>query len=43
MMGICYEDDKAKEVNELIFETIYHSAMETSVELAKIDGAYSTF
>jgi len=30
-------------VNKLIFETIYHAAMETSMELAKINGPYETF
>ena len=30
-------------MNELIFETIYHAAMETSMELAKVDGHYETF
>jgi ribonucleoside-diphosphate reductase alpha chain len=27
----------------LIFETIYHAAMETSMELAKEEGPYQTF
>jgi len=35
MMRIAFEDKRALEVNELIFETIYHAAMETSMELAK--------
>ena len=30
-------------MNKLIFETIYHAAMETSMELAKINGPYETF
>jgi ribonucleotide reductase alpha subunit len=42
-MKIPYEDKKAIEVNELIFETIYHAAMQTSMELAKIEGPYQTF
>jgi len=42
-MGIPFEDDRALDVNNKIFETIYHAAMETSVELAKIEGAYSSF
>ena len=43
MMRIPFEDKRALEVNELIFETIYHGAMESSMELAKIEGPYSTF
>jgi ribonucleoside-diphosphate reductase alpha chain len=30
-------------MNTMIFETIYHAAMETSMEIAKEEGAYSTF
>lgn len=42
-MKIPFEDPKAAEVNELIFETIYHASMETSMELARAEGAYQTF
>jgi ribonucleotide reductase alpha subunit len=42
-MKIAFEDARAKEVNELIAETIYHAAMETSIEIAKRDGPYETF
>lgn len=42
-MGIPFESDKALQVNNMIFETIYHAAMETSMEIAKVEGAYSTF
>lgn len=42
-MKIAYEDKKAIEVASMIFETMYHSAMEASVELAKKGGAYETF
>jgi len=42
-MGIAFEDERALDVNNKIFETIYHAAIETSVELAKIEGPYSTF
>lgn len=42
-MKIPFEDKRAIEVNELIFETMYHAAMETSMELAKVDGPYETF
>lgn len=42
-MQIAFEDDEAINVNNLIFETIYHAAMETSMELARDEGAYETF
>ncbi|CCH43750.1 ribonucleoside-diphosphate reductase subunit M1 [Wickerhamomyces ciferrii] len=38
-----FESQKAKELNIQIFETIYHAAVEASVELAKKEGAYETF
>lgn len=41
--GIPFTDERAKQINKDIFETIYHGALESSVEIAKIDGAYSTF
>jgi ribonucleotide reductase alpha subunit len=42
-MKIPYEDKRAIEVNALMFETIYHAAMQTSMELAKTEGPYQTF
>jgi len=42
-MRIPFHSDAAAQVNLNIFETMYHAAMETSVELAKEEGAYSTF
>ena len=42
-MSIAFEDPEAETVNTMIFETIYHASMETSMELAKVDGAYETF
>mmetsp|Transcript_34419 Transcript_34419/g.25496 ORF Transcript_34419/g.25496 Transcript_34419/m.25496 type:complete len:210 (+) Transcript_34419:1574-2203(+) len=42
-MRIPYDDPRAIDVNELVFETIYHSAMETSIEMAKKEGPYSSF
>ena len=35
LMNIAYESEEAKEVNKLIFETMYHAALEKSSELAK--------
>lgn len=43
MMGLSYESDEALKVNAMIFETIYHAAMETSVEIAEVEGHYETF
>ena len=34
LMDIAYHSDEAKEINKLIFETIYHAALEKSNELA---------
>ena len=42
-MKIPFESEKAVEVNRLIFETIYHAAMERSCELAQAEGHYTTF
>jgi ribonucleotide reductase alpha subunit len=38
-----FESDEAKGLNEDIFETIYYAAMETSMELAKVEGTYETY
>ena len=38
-MDIAFESEAAKQVNKLIFETIYHAAVETSNELAIERGA----
>lgn len=43
MLKIAYEDDQAYQFNQEVFETIYHAAMEMSVDLAKSEGAYETF
>lgn len=43
MMDIPFESERAKEVDRLIFETMYHAALERSMELARDTGAYSTF
>ena len=42
-LEIAYDSEEAKEVNKLIFETIYFGALEASYELAREKGAYSTF
>ena len=43
LMNIPFHSDEAKKINILIFETIYHSALETSCELAEKEGEYETF
>lgn len=42
-LGLPFTSDKAKELNEAIFETIYHAALEASTELAVKEGPYETF
>lgn len=42
-MKIPFESNEAKELNKYIFETIYYSALKTSLELAKKHGPYKTF
>jgi ribonucleotide reductase alpha subunit len=43
MMKVSFEDPRALIINDLIHETIYHAAMETSMEIAKVEGPYTTF
>ncbi|KAH8175673.1 ribonucleotide reductase, barrel domain-containing protein [Sarocladium implicatum] len=38
-----FESPAARELNKQIFETIYHAALTASVEIAKIEGPYSSF
>ncbi|CCE78385.1 Piso0_001007 [Millerozyma farinosa CBS 7064] len=38
-----FDSQEAKELNIQIFETIYHAAVESSVELAEIEGPYETY
>jgi len=42
-MNIPFDSDEARELNRLIFETMYHAALEQSCELAKEDGRYESF
>ena len=42
-MNIPFHSNKAKEINKNIFETIYHAALESSMELSQKDGHYETF
>jgi ribonucleoside-diphosphate reductase alpha subunit len=43
MMDLAFDCDEAKIINEKIFETIYHGAIEKSCELAAEHGSYSSF
>ena len=43
MMKVCFEDPQAIVINDLIHETIYHASMETSMEIATVDGPYQSF
>lgn len=43
MMKFPFESEEAMRLNREIFETIYFAALETSMELAKENGAYETF
>ena len=43
LMNIAFTSDEAKLINKRIFETIYHAAVESSCEIAEIEGPYETF
>ncbi len=43
LMKLTFDEPRARELNKNIFETIYHGALEASVELAEKDGHYETF
>ena len=43
MMGYSFQSKEARELNKQIFETIYHGALEKSMELAIENGPYETF
>lgn len=38
-----FDSQEAKELNIQIFETIYHAAVESSIELAREEGPYETY
>lgn len=42
-LKVSFESEKALEINEKIFETIYYGACEASMELAIKDGCYASF
>jgi len=43
LMGYPFESMEAQSLNRSIFETIYFAALSASNDLAKLDGAYSSF
>jgi ribonucleoside-diphosphate reductase alpha chain len=43
MLRLPFTSDGAKKLNQEIFETLYFAAVESSMELAKIEGPYSSF
>lgn len=43
MMNFPFSCDESKKLNKEIFETIYHAALESSVDIAIEDNPYSTF
>jgi len=42
-LGLPFASPAAQELNEQIFETIYHAAVEASAEIALVEGPYETF
>ena len=43
LMGHPFHSEEAKVINKQIFETIYHAALESSCDIAAIEGPYETF
>lgn len=43
MLRLPFDSDGAREVNRLIFETIYHAAVESSCDVAETDGTYESW
>ncbi|MDK7375860.1 ribonucleoside-diphosphate reductase subunit alpha [Weeksella virosa] len=43
LLRMPFESEEARQLNKDIFETIYYAAMESSMELAKEQGAYESF
>jgi len=43
LMDIPFHSEEAKEINKLIFETIYHASLERSNEIAIKNNVYETF
>jgi ribonucleoside-diphosphate reductase alpha chain len=43
LMRMPFTSDEAKQLNQEIFETLYFAAVTASMELAKVEGPYSTY
>jgi len=43
MLRLPFTSDEAKKLNQEIFETLYFAAVTSSMEMAKVEGPYSTF
>jgi len=43
LLGLPFASEAARKINRDIFETIYHAALEQSMELAIVEGPYETF
>jgi len=43
ILGLPFDSEGARRLNSYIFETIYHGAVEASIELAERDGPYECF
>lgn len=43
LMDVAFHSDTAQQINQTIFETIYHGALTASCDVAKTQGAYETF
>jgi len=43
MLGLAFGSDKAREVNKMIFETIYYGSAKMSIEIAKKQGPYKNY
>ena len=43
MLKVSWEDDKALELNQLIFEHMYYASVSMSCQLAEEEGSYETF
>jgi ribonucleoside-diphosphate reductase alpha chain len=43
VLKLDFDSAEAKEINKRVFETIYHGAVDSSIELARRDGAYESY
>jgi ribonucleoside-diphosphate reductase subunit M1 len=43
LLGMPFDSEAAQELNKEIFETIYYASLDTSCDLAKLNGPYETY